>query len=100
MSGGTGLAGAGAGSRGTRVSDMGSFLGGDECMQAVEDGVDVAGVGGEVEDGVEIDASFKFGLGGDEVAERPLLLPGAPRGQLAAGVRLVAREAGLDEPEP
>src|SRR5581483_9909064 len=50
-----------------------------------EDGVDVAGVGGQVERGGEIDAR------GD------LLLPGPHRGALHEPVRVVAGEPRLDE---
>ena len=43
----------------------------------MEDRVHVTCVGTEVEDGVEVEAAGQLGVGGDDVAERPLLLPDA-----------------------
>src|SRR5581483_9964792 len=62
-----------------------------------EDGVDVAGVGGQVERGGEIDARGDLLVGAAELAEVELLLPGPHRGALHEPVRVVAGEPRLDE---
>src|SRR5919197_5875033 len=81
------------------ASDMNRFLLSDERGQPLEDGVDVAGVGVEIEDAREIDAAGDVGVGANELAEVLLLVPGAQRVPLDEPVRLVAREPGVDERE-
>src|SRR5579871_3080145 len=83
------------------ASGMDRFLlaGLDERVQTREDGVDVARVGAEVEDGVEVDAAGDLVVGAAELGEVELLVPGAHRVALDEPVRLVARQAGLDERE-
>ena len=71
-------------------------------MQAVEDGVDVARVVAEVEDRVErsgVEALRDLRVRAHELREVELLLPGAHRVPLDEPVRVVAREARLDERE-
>ena len=47
----------------------------------------------------EVEAARERRIGRDDLAERPLLLPGAHRGLLDEPVRVVARQARLDERE-
>jgi hypothetical protein len=68
-----------------------------ERLEALEDGVDVLGVGALVEDLVEVDAGGDLGVRVDELAERTLLVPCAHRASLNEAIGLVALEAGLDE---
>src|SRR5438128_2152313 len=78
---------------------MNSFLLPDQPMETLEHRVHVTGVGGEVEDGGEVEAAGQLGICRDDVAERPLLLPCPHGGLLDAYVRLVARKSRLDERE-
>src|SRR6476659_9197564 len=71
----------------------------DERAQPLEDGVDVACIGTEVEDGVEIDAAGELPVGPDELAEVLLLVPGSKGVTLDEPVRLVAGEPRFDECE-
>src|SRR3954451_6773012 len=61
----------------TRVSDTDFLLG--ELVQTVEDGVGVARIGAEVEYGREVDAAGDALVGGDELLEVEVLIPGAER---------------------
>src|SRR5437764_15124784 len=76
---------------------MDGFLLPDERAKALEDGVDVADGGVEVEDDVEVDATRDPRVVGDELTEVALLLPRAHRVLLDKPVRVVAREAAVDE---
>src|SRR4051812_48818727 len=67
--------------------------------QALERDVDMTDGGLEIEDGVEVDAPRDRRLGLDEAAEVALPPPGAHGGALDEPVRVVPREAGLDERE-
>src|SRR5262245_39903053 len=78
---------------------MDGLLSSSERTKALEGDVAVAGGGIESEDGVELGAVGDGGLGLDETAEVALLLPGLHRCALHEAVRLLAREAGLDEGE-
>src|SRR2546429_4541268 len=71
----------------------------DERAEPLEDGVDMACVGSEVEDGVEIDAAAEHPVGPDELAEVLLLVPGSKRVALDEPVGLVPGEPGFDECE-
>ena len=70
-----------------------------ERAKPVEDDVDMACVGAEVEDGIEVDAAGDLGVGPHELREVQALVPGAHRVTLHEPVRVVAREAGFDERE-
>src|SRR5256886_13212911 len=61
------------------VSGMDCFLLPHEGAEPLEDGVDVTGVGGEIEDGVEVDASRELAIGSDELAKILFLVPRAKR---------------------
>src|SRR4051812_3127641 len=78
---------------------MDGLLLSDERPQALEDDVDLAGVGSGVEDRVEADTAGELAIGPDELAEVLLLGPGPQPGPLDEPVGLVALEAGLDERE-
>src|SRR5947209_1462460 len=78
---------------------MDGLLLGGECVQACEDGVDVARVRAEIEDGLEIDAARDLVVGADELAEVELLVPRAHGIALHEPVRVVALESRLDERE-
>src|SRR2546429_8339066 len=71
----------------------------DERAEPLEDGVDMACVGSEVEDGVEIDAAGELLVGPDELAEVLLLVPGSKRVTLDEPVGLVPGELGFDAGE-
>src|SRR3989304_5399727 len=73
---------------------MHALLSAGERAQALEDGVDVTGVGGEVEDGVEVGTAGELRVAADEPAEVQALVPGAHREPLHVAVGLVARGAG------
>src|SRR5947209_3246978 len=81
------------------VSGMDRFLLPYEGAEPLEDGVDVTGVGGEIEDGVEVDASRELAIGSDELAKILFLVPGAKRVPLNEAVGLIALEPRLDERE-
>ena len=85
------LAGRDAGSQACSGSSL------TASFETGEDGVDVARVRAEVEDGVEVDARRDLVVGAAELAEVELLLPRAHRRALDEAVGVVAREAGLDE---
>src|SRR4029079_17018600 len=68
-----------------------------EGFETGEDGVDVARVRAEVEGRVEVDARGYLVVGAAELAEVELLLPRSHRRSLDETVRLVPRDAGLDE---
>src|SRR6185295_18696937 len=70
-----------------------------ERTKPVEDDVDMACVGAEVEHGIEVDATGDLGVGAYELREVQTLVPGPHRMALHEPVRIVAREAGLDECE-
>src|SRR5262245_5884967 len=73
-----------------------------ECVQTIEDGVDVARVVAEVEDRVErngVEAFRDLGVGPNELGEVELLLPRAHRVALDEAVRLVSRETGVHQRE-
>src|ERR1700736_4143992 len=78
---------------------MNGFLLSDERAQPLEHGVDVTGVGGEIEDSVEIDAPGQLAVGADKLAEVLLLVPGAERVPLDESVGRVTLEPGLDQRE-
>src|SRR5919197_5258914 len=69
----------------------------DERAKTLEDGVDVACVGGQIEDRVEIDAAGELAVAADELAEILLLVPRAKRMTLDEPVGLVAGKPGIDE---
>src|SRR6476646_7775106 len=79
------------------VSGMACFLLPNEGAEPLEDGVDVTGVGGEIEDGVEIDASCELTIGSNELAEILFLVPGPKRVPLDEAVSLVPVEPRLYE---
>jgi hypothetical protein len=62
----------------------------DERAESLEDGVDVACVGVEIENRVEVNAGGELAVGANELAEVLLLVPGAERVPLHQPVRLVA----------
>src|SRR4249919_2585535 len=71
-------------------------------VQTIEDGVDVARVVAEVEDRVErsgVEQLRDLRIRAHELREVELFLPGAHRVSLDEPVRLVAREAALDQRE-
>src|SRR6185312_14272727 len=77
-----------------RVSDMGSLPVGGQGVQSVEDRVDVAGVGIEVEGGAELDAPGDALVGLDERTKVEALVPGSQGVLLHEPVGLVARQPG------
>jgi len=62
----------------------------DERAEPLEDGVDVACVGVEIEHRVEVDAAGELAVGANELTEVLLLVPGAERVPLHQPVPLVA----------
>src|SRR5438034_2862598 len=78
---------------------MNGFLLPDEGAEPLEDGAHVTDSRLEVEDGVEVDALRDLRIGLDELPKVALLLPRAHRVSLDEPVRLVTREAGIDERE-
>src|SRR5439155_4478081 len=79
------------------ASGMDGYLLLDEGVQAVEDGVDVPDGRVQVEDGLEIHAPGDLGVAADQSGEIRLLFPGTHRMALDKPVRIVAREARIDE---
>src|SRR5919108_2650394 len=79
------------------MSDIHRLL--SERVEALEDGVDVPRVSGEVENGVELDARRDLVVRADEAAKVAFFLPGAHGLALDESIGLVAREPGLDERE-
>src|SRR5215203_4425607 len=85
-----------------RVSGIDGLPLSDERVQALEDGVDVTDGCCEVEDGFDAVRPERVCdriVGADEVAEVALLVPCAHRMRLHEPVRLVSRQARLDERE-
>src|SRR6266550_1609019 len=78
---------------------MNCFLLSGELAQPLEDGVDVTGVPAEIEDPVELDPAGDRLVRANELAEVMLLLVGLQRVPLHEPVRLVSRQAGLDQCE-
>src|SRR5438552_14721869 len=70
-----------------------------QAVQPLEDDVDMAREGTEVEGGLEVDAPRDLAVGPDELGKVEALVPAPHRVCLHEAVRLVAREAGLDERE-
>src|SRR5689334_9961735 len=84
------------------ASGMDRLLSRLEGVETVEDQVDVAGVGAEVEDLGEGGLAQPFGdlgIGACEVAEVAAFVPGARGEPLHDPIRVVAREAALDQRE-
>src|SRR5205085_8635887 len=81
------------------ASGMDGFLLPNERAEPLEDGVEVACIGVEVEGGVEIDPAGDRPICANELAEVLLLVPRSERVTLNESVRLVAGEAGFDECE-
>src|SRR5436190_6131047 len=79
------------------ASGMDGFPLPDERAEPLEDGVDMACVGVEIEHRVEIDAAGELAVGANELSEILLLIPGAERVPLHQPVGLVTRKARVDE---
>src|SRR5215212_11613210 len=81
---------------------MDALLPSGQCVDSIEDDVDVAGVGGEVEDRIEgggVERCRNLGVRPGELLERLLLFPCAHREPLDELVGARTLEAALDERE-
>src|SRR5213595_280826 len=68
-------------------------------VQPVEDRVDMARKGSELEDRVEIDLLCDLGVGSDELSKVELFVPRPQRVPLHPSVGVVARKPGVHERE-
>src|ERR687897_2731094 len=84
------------------ASGMEGLLSSRQGVQALEDNVDVTGVGTEVEDLLQrgaVEGRGDLRVGADELGEVLLLLPCAQRGPLHELVRMCALQPALDQGE-